>query len=206
MKGRKTEPALDDEASGRGIEDRRAWSTGLLKGLATWLVPVIAVWMLILPVYNPFLARSAENLVRLTEDPSVSRLPMKGKHHLLVTRTDVPAPKGFLSSVRVTDTHFPLILTGLLFLAVPGVPLRKRFENLGWAFLISAFFHIFSLFLWVKFIYATQLGEWSLQNYDPTAREIWGLSKHLADLPFKFGLPLGLWVAFYFGELVPKRS
>lgn len=186
--------------------DRRAWSNGLAKGLVTWLLPVVAAWSLALPLYNPFLAKAAENVVRMTEDPSVSRLPMKGKHYFLVTRTDVPAPKGFLSSVRITDTHFPLILTGVLFLAVPGVPLLRRLENLGWAALLSAFFHIFSLFLWVKFIYATQLGEWSLEHYTPAARETWGMAKHLADLPFKFGLPLALWVAFYLRELIPRNE
>ena len=124
--------------------DRRAWSIALARGLAIWIVPVSVVWLLAVPFYNPFLAKAAENLVRLTEDPAVTRLPMQGEDHFLVTRTDYSTAKGFLSSVRITDTHFPLILTGVLFLAVPGVTLRKRLEYLGWASLISAFFHIFS--------------------------------------------------------------
>ena len=33
-----------------------------------------------------------------------------------------------------------------------------------------------------------------------------GMAKHLADLPFKFGLPLGLWVAFYLRELLPSND
>ncbi|MCG8462532.1 MAG: hypothetical protein MI919_40120 [Holophagales bacterium] len=184
--------------------DRRAWSTALARGLVIWIVPVSVVWLLAVPFYNPFLAKAAENLVRLTEDPAVTRLPMQGEDHFLVTRTDYSTAKGFLSSVRITDTHFPLILTGVLFLAVPGVTLRKRLEYLGWATLISAFFHIFSLLLWVKFIYATQLGSWSAEMYSPFAQNAWGLAKHLIDLPFKFGMPLLLWAAFFLRELIPR--
>ena len=38
----------------------------------------------------------------------------------------------------------------------------------------------------MKFVYATQLGAWSLAHYGAFARNFWGLGKHLLDLPFKF--------------------
>ncbi len=208
-----TSTSPDRSAATAGAIDRRQWATQLAKGLLIWIVPVIAAWLLLTSIYNPFLTKATENLVRLSESPSVTRLLTHDTHHFVVTRTDVPPPnKGFLSSVRVTDTHFPLIMTGLLFLAVPAVPLRRRLESLGWATLISVFFHIVSLFLWVKFIYATQLGAWSAENYSIFQQNFWGLSKHLADLPFKFAMPLILWSAFFLGELVqgseprPSRS
>lgn len=179
--------------------DRRQWANRFLRNILLWMVPVAAVWLLAVPVYNPFLTKATENLVRLTEKPPVTRLVAKETHYFIVTRTDLPSRA--LSSVRVTDSHFPLILTGVLFLAVPGISLRRRFENLGWATLVSVFFHILLLFLWVQFIYATQLGRFSLENYSSFAREAWGLAKHLADLPFKFSLPLILWSAFYLREL-----
>ncbi|MEM6794127.1 MAG: hypothetical protein AAF725_09090, partial [Acidobacteriota bacterium] len=152
----------------KGSLDRRAWSNRFVRNLLLWIVPVAAVWLFLSPFYNQFLTRASERLVRLSESPSVTRLVEKETHYFVVTRTDIPSRA--LSSVRVTDTHFPLILTGVLFLAVPAIPLLRRFESLGWAVLISVFFHILSLFLWVKFIYATQLGRFSLENYTPFAR------------------------------------
>ena len=90
----------------------------------------------------------------------------------------------------MTDLHFHLVLLGALFLAVPGVPWRKRLENLGWAVLVTVFFDLFLCFFVVKCAYATKLGAWSLAHYGPFARNAYGLVQHLLDLPFKLGLPL----------------
>jgi hypothetical protein len=174
--------------------------------VAAWLIPVAVAWLFLTPYYNLFLTLSAENLVRLTESPAVTHLVVHDRHHLVITRTDLPSSRGWLHSVRTTDTHFPLILLGAFFLAVPGIPWRKRLENLGWALLISIFFHILSLFFIVKFVYATQLGSWSAEHYGSFARNFWGLSKHLIDLPFKFAMPLLLWAAFYLRHLLPNRG
>ena len=77
------------------------------------------------------------------------------------------------------------------------MPWRERLANLGWAVLIAVFFHLLLLFFFVKFVYATQLGAWSLAHYGAFARNFFGLGKHLLDLPFKLALPLVLWAAFY---------
>ena len=188
------------------VEDRRVWTRKLIVGIVLWLVPCALIWMLLTPIYNPFLTKATENLVRITESPSVTRLLNKAPHHFLISRTDVPAPKGWLTSVRVTDTHFPLVMMMAFFLAVPGLPWRTKLQNLGWAFLFLVFFHILSLFLWVKFVYATQLGEFSMTQYNAFQRNFWGLSKHLADLPFKLGMPLILWTAFYIRAILPPRT
>ncbi len=183
-----------------------SWSGRFTLGVALWLLPVAAVWMLLTPFYNKFLTTSAENLVRLTESPKVTRLLEHDQHHLLVTRTDHQTAKGWLESVRTTDVHFPLVMLGAFFLAVPGIPWLRRLENLGWGVLISVCFHIVSLLFWVKFIYATQLGAWSAENYSTWQMNFWGLGKHLLDLPFKFSLPLLLWAAFYLSELLSARE
>lgn len=179
-----------------------SWSGRFALGVGLWLIPVAVVWTLLTPFYNSFLTTSAENLIRLTESPKVTRLLGHDKHHFVVTRTDVPSTRGWLESVRTTDVHFPLVMLGAFFLAVPGIPWLKRLENLGWAALISIFFHILSLLFWVKFIYATQLGGWSAENYSQWQMNFWGLGKHLLDLPFKFAMPLLLWSGFYLRELL----
>ena len=57
------------------------------------------------------------------------------------------------------------------------------------------------LFFWVKFIYATQLGSWSLEQYGALTRNVWGMGKHVLDLPVKLGLPLLLWAVSFWEEL-----
>jgi hypothetical protein len=172
------------------------------------MLPAALIWLLVTPVYNLFLIQSAENLVRLTEFPSQTRLQARDTHYMVINRADLPAPKGkaWLYSVRVSDVHFPLIMLTAFFLAVPGVSLRRRLESLGWALLLSIFFHIISLLFWVKFAYATQLGDWSGEHYGSLGSNAWGLGKHLLDLPFKFAMPLLLWAVFFLRQLLPDEE
>lgn len=199
MSGRKT----GSGKSGTTPEKELRLAPGLLKRSLAWIVPAAILWLVLTPLYNRFLINATENVVRLSESPSVTRLAAQETHYAVITRTDRPTSDGILGSFRVTDVHFPLVLLWTLFLAVPGVPLKQRLENVGWASLFLVFFHLADSFLWVKFVYATQLGAWSAEHYGPFARNAWGLAKHVADLPIKFGLPLGLWVAFYYGRLRP---
>lgn len=179
------------------------WPLRFARNVLLWLLPVGFLWLLVTPAYNRFLATSAENLLRLTERPDATRLLLVDPHNVVVSRRDFPPARSSVYSVRVTDLHFPLLLLGALFLGVPGVPWRSRLANLGWAALISIFFHIFLLFFWVKFVYATQLGSWSLENYGPLARNLYGLTKHLLDLPIKLALPFVLWAGFYLRRVLP---
>lgn len=181
----------------------RSWAARLTRNLLLWLLPVLLVWTLVTPFYNRLLVASAGNLLALAESPDVTRLLPAGRHDVTLSRADFPPARANLYRIRVTDLHFHLLLLGALFLAVPGVPLKRRLANLGWASLISVFFHLLLLVLWVQFVYATQLGEWSLEHYGPVARNAWGMAKHLADLPIKLALPLALWAAFYLRQVGP---
>ena len=185
---------------------RQPWARRFAVGVAAWLLPVAVLWVILTPFYNNFLTKAAERPVRLTESPAGTRLLGHDPHHLVITRTDFSTSRGWLHSIRTTDTHFPLIMLGAFFLAVPGVGWRKRLENLGWALLIAVFFHIVSLFFRVQFVYATQLGSWSAERYGSLAQNFWGLSSHLLELPFKFALPFVLWAAFYVHHLLPGRG
>ena len=186
--------------------ERFAWAQRFMRSVVLWILPVSVVWVLLTPIYNPFLSQATENLVRMTESPKVTRLLDKGPDHFVITRTDFPTSKGWLYSVRTTDAHFNFIMLGAFFLAVPGIPWRNRLENLLWAALVAVFFHILLLFCWVKFAYATQLGDWSSQHYSSLQINGWGLAKHLMDLPFKFALPFVLWAGFYIRHLLPSTG
>ncbi|HSS78248.1 MAG TPA: hypothetical protein VLV54_16075 [Thermoanaerobaculia bacterium] len=183
---------------------RRSWGLQLVLNALLWVIPVALLWLVATPLYNRFLLGSAENLVRLTESPNVTNLLRKDDHFAYVQRRDFPPAKSLVHSFRVTDVHFHLLMLGVLFLAVPKVPWRRRLENLGWAVLITVFFDILLIFFYVKFAYATQLGACSLEHYGAFGRNFWGLGKHLLDLPFKFSLPFLLWAGFYFNDLVAE--
>jgi hypothetical protein len=194
------------ERSGRGSArtDRQDFALRFVRRVILWILPVAVVWSFLTPSYNLFLTEAAENLVRITEDPAVTRLLPRPPHHFVVTRTDFSTAKGWLYSVRTTDAHFHFIMLWAFFLAVPDTPWPKRLENLGLATLVATFFQIILLLCWVKFAYATQLGEWSGSHYSTFQQNFWGLSKHLLDLPFKFALPFLLWASFYLGHLLPR--
>jgi len=194
------EPARKDKPPVR----RKSWAVRLIRNVLLWILPVWAVWALATPVYNRFLATAAENLLHIFESPNVSDLLVQGAHRAHVQRLDFPPARSLVGSIRVTDLHFHLVLLGALFLGVPGVPWRQRLSNLSWALLLSVFFHLLLFVFWVQFVYATQLGAWSLAHYGPFARNLFGLGKHLLDLPFKLSLPLVLWAAFYVGRMMEE--
>jgi len=187
-------------------EGRQAWAVRLAKGIALWAIPCALLWMLLTPFLNLFLARAAERMTRLTERPAVTTIQLSAGQDALVNRTDTRARGRLPYVVRVTDIHFPLILVAALFLATPGIPWKERASNLGLALLVVLCFDVVDLFFWVKFVYATQLGSWSLEHYGAFARNFWGLGKHLLDLPVKLALPIALWCGFYLGKLTAGTS
>lgn len=184
--------------------ERRRWTYRLVRNTVLWLLPVGLVWALLTPSYNAFLETAGENLVRLLESPNVTRLDLSDQHTAAIARLDFPPQREVVSSFRLTDLHFPTILLGALFLAVPGVRWQERLSNLGVALVVTAVFHVVLVLFWVKFVYATQLGGWSLEHYGAFARNFWGLGKHLLDLPVKLALPLLLWAGVYLDRLLPR--
>ncbi len=176
-----------------------------VRHFAFWLLPAILVWVALTPIYNRFLTRATGNLVHFIESPDATTLSPADRHHFLIFRTDLQgdARGGAVGSVRVTDIHFPVVFLVALFMAVPGVPMGQRLQALGWALLVMVLFQLVLLVFWVQFVLATQLGEWSARHYGSFAQNFWGLGKHLLDLPFKLGLPLALWCAFYLKYLLP---
>lgn len=192
-------PAARQPAKPKG-----SWAMRLARNAVLWLLPVWGVWTLLTPVYNLFLITAAENLLHITESPDATNLVANGKHDVYVIRKDFPPARSLAHAFRVTDIHFHLVLLVALFLAVPDVPWRKKLENLGYAVLITIFFDLFVCFFVVKAAYATKLGSWSLAHYGPFARNAYGLTRHLLDLPFKLGLPLLMWAAFYIGKMLEE--
>ena len=195
----------------RSRERRRAagaggpWALRLARNLVIAGIAAALAWMLVTPFYNLFLTKAAERLTRLGERPPVTRIELSQGQDGLISRADSRV-RGLPYALRVTDIHFPLVLLFALFLATPDVDRRERLEALGYALLITVCFDVVDLFFWVKFVYATQLGPWSLRHYGPLARNIWGFGKHLLDLPVKLALPFALWAAFYLRRLTGEPA
>ncbi len=106
----------------------RTWSLRFIRNLLLWLIPAAIVWALATPFYNQFLARATESLLRIVESPDVSSFMPRDAHYAVITRADLKS-KGLLYSIRVTDTHFPVVLTMAIFLSVPGIRLSHRFNS-----------------------------------------------------------------------------
>jgi hypothetical protein len=200
-------PAKQVEDAGASPATAAAWAPRFIRNVLLWLLPVWAAWALATPVYNRFLLAGGANLLHLSESPPVTIFHRNDDHNASVERRDFPPGRALVGPVlRVTDIHFHLVLLGALFLAVPGISWRRKLENLGWAALVTVFFDLALVFLYVKFLYATQLGAWSLAHYGPWARNVYGLARHLLDLPYKLALPFALWAAFYLHLLGGARD
>ncbi len=179
----------------------RSWATRFLRNLLLALIPTALLWFAMKPTYGRFLLAAGETAVRVTESPRVTRLLPREGDAAYIEKRDLPPTRRLVHAFKVADIHFHTILTAALFLATPGIAAARRFKNLGLALLGTFLLDVALLFFLVKSTYATGLGEWSLANYGDIARNLYGLSKHLLDLPFKLGLPFALWAAFYLSEL-----
>lgn len=182
-----------------GFDARR-----FVRNVLLWLLPAVIAWVLVTGFYNRFLITATNNVLHLVESPNVTDLnahPNDPKHTAAVSRRDFPPSRGILYTIRTTDLHYHLILMIAMFMAVPGVPLGQRGANLGYALLVSVFFHVLLFFFWVQFVYATQLGAWSVEHYSAFAQNLFGLGKHVLDLPVKLAWPLVLWAFFYLRRL-----
>jgi hypothetical protein len=188
-------PSVDESGRARG------WGLRLARNLLLTTPLAMALWLLVSPYLSLFLTKAAERLIRLGERPAATVIALSRGEDALITRGDTRAHGRLPYSVRVTDIHFPLVLLIAIFLATPDIPARERFANLGYALLVTICFQVIDLFFWVKFVYATQLGPWSVAHYGPVARNVWGLGKHVLDLPVKLALPFALWAALYMPQL-----
>ena len=158
------------------------------------LALAMTIWFVIRPVLDTTVCAGAEMLMRGYEHPRVTRL-QAADHHARVHRADL-RHGSTMPTVPLTSIHFNTIVLLALFLALPAPRKRTQLERLimGWTVLLVT--QIVSLFVHVKFIYATMLGDWSVENYSETARNIYGFLQYFTDLPGRFAFPFLIWIAF----------
>jgi hypothetical protein len=177
------------------------WTASFTRRLILALPLAVLAWAIASPIYNRVLVRLVEPAVRLFESPDRTTLYVRGYEQMMITHTDYGAGQGYLAEVRLPDVHFTWILGSALALATPGVARGERLRRLAIAGVWFLFFHVFLLAMRVEFVYATQLGAWSLARYGPVARETIGIVKHTLDLPLKLAMPFAVWWALFYPEL-----
>ncbi len=192
------------EAAPTRAGGRHGWAARFARNLVLALVPVTILWVLVTPFYNLMLATGAEDLLHWTEARPHTLLHIRDGRYLSLTRDDFGG-KAWDWQGSLVDVHFNLLMIGALFLAVPDVSWRRRFGALAWALLAAVFFHVLLLYFALKAALATELGAWSAAHFGPLARNVYGMTWHLLDLPLKFALPFALWMAFFLDEL-PVRG
>jgi hypothetical protein len=189
-------PAGSAGSAGPAKFARFAW-TKLAKRLPLAFLPALAVWLALSPLYNRILTAGSENLLRVFESPDRSSFYLRDSGWMMVTRSDYGGGQGSLHEIRLADVHFNFLLWTAFAFATPAWALRARAKAWGSGLVVLALFHLALTALQAEFVYATQLGDWSTSHYGPFARNVIGLTKHVADLPLKLAMPLVLWVAFF---------
>jgi len=155
----------------------------------------LAVWLLLTPLYDRFLARAAEMTIRTFERPPVTRLKVAEDHYVTVDRTDFD-PRSKRPAIPLRDLTFNFLLLTALF-AISRRPFSDR-NMLGFliASAILTLTHVFGAVAEVMSIYVSKLGIWSTVHYGPFARNFWGVANHFYRLVLMYAIAFSLWWIF----------
>ncbi len=154
----------------------------------------ILVWVALRPALDGIASIMAEVLLRAYEVPRVTGL-VSNRHWVEVRRSDSP-PSSSLPSLPLTGVHFNTVVLLALALALPRPWSRRQVERLAMAWMVLLLTQVLNLVFEVKSLYATRCGAWSLENYTPLARDLFGFLQVLTDLPLRFAAPFVVWYGF----------
>lgn len=152
----------------------------------------LPLWFAFTPVYNRFLASSANIVLRFMEDPHVTTL-VGWKHNILIVRSDTP----FVAGMKIQGftgylTHFNLILMSALVLAPRQIAWWRRCQMLTIALAILFLIHVLYLVIGVKFFQQPELE--ALQSYADRFY-VWGVNFYLSMASQL--LPVVIWMTLY---------
>lgn len=168
--------------------------TAYLLRLGLTLVISVLVWLGVRPLLDGLVAGGAEVLLRAFEVPRVTRL-VPVDHRAEVRRSDFRSDSA-LPTVPLTEIHFNTVVLLALYLSLPKPWSRRQLERLFMGATLLYCTQVLNLWLHVKWIYATGLGEWSLANASDVWRNVIGFLRYFFDLPGRFSFPVVIWLAF----------
>jgi glycerol uptake facilitator-like aquaporin len=171
-----------------------AWRT-VLRALAGFAAG-LAVYVLITPLYDTFLAAVTEKTLHIWESPNVTRLQRAPDGNVTVDRTDFDRRSTQRPGIPLRDLTFNFVLLTALFAAT-----RRPFSdrNMGGfllACLLLVLTHLLGAVTEVMSIYATKLGMWSQVNFSTFERQFWGVASHFYRLVFMYAVAFALWWVF----------
>jgi len=155
----------------------------------------MAVWLLLSPLYDSVIARSAQIVLRTFERPPVTHLRPGDDQYITVDRSDFD-PRSKRPAIPLRDLTFNFILLTALF-AYHKHPFSDR--NIA-GFLIAsvllAVTHVAAAITEVMSIYVAKLGLWSSVHYGAFARNFWGTANHFYRLVLMYAIAFALWWIF----------
>lgn len=165
-----------------------------LRAIAGFLVG-LAMWVFLTPAYDKAVSAGAQAVMRMFENPKVTRLRPAGDNYVTVDRADFD-PRSKRPGIPVRDLTFNIALMTALF-AVSKRPFSDR--NIG-GFLIALVLlyvtHVFGTIAEVMAIYVAKLGMWSTVHYSDLERNVWGVINHFYRLVLMYAIAFALWWIF----------
>jgi hypothetical protein len=172
---------------------RLEWRTAL-RAIAGFLAGLV-MWIFLTPVYDKAVAAGAQAVMRVFENPKVTRLRPAEDNHVTVDRADFD-PRSKRPGIPVRDLTFNIALLTALF-AVSKRPFSDR--NIG-GFLLALLAlyvtHVFGTICEVMAIYVARLGMWSTVHYSDLERNVWGVLNHFYRLVLMYAIAFALWWIF----------
>ena len=162
-----------------------------LKALAGFAAGV-ALWALLSPLYDRAIAVGAQGILRVFEEPKVTRLRPASDQFTTVDRADFD-PRSKRPGIPVKDLTFNIVLLTALFAAS-----RRTFSdrNIG-GFLVAlvalGLTHVLGVVVEVMSIYVGKLGMWSQVHYTELERNGWGVANHFYRVVLMYAIAFALW-------------
>jgi len=165
-----------------------------VKGLAGFLAG-LAIWVFLSPLYDRFVAGSAEMLLRAFEKPPVTRLVPAADNFVTVDRADFDR-RSKRPAISIRDLTFNIVLLVALFAASKRIFSDRNMAGFAGAVVLLALTHILGTVTEVMSIYVAKLGMWSTVNYTAFDRNLWGVLNHFYRLLFMYAIAFALWWIF----------
>ena len=166
----------------------------VVKALAGF-VAGLAVWLLLSPLYDRFIARCAEATLRTFEKPAVTRLRPGDDQYVTVDRTDF-GPGSKRPAISLRDLTFNFVLLTALFATGKRPFADRNIAGFLIASVILGITHVAAAITEVMSIYVAKLGLWSTVHYGSFARNFWGVTNHFYRLVGMYAIAFALWWIF----------
>jgi len=166
----------------------------VVKALAGFVIG-LAVWLLLSPLYDRVIARSAEATLRTFEKPPVTRLRPGEDHYVTVDRSDF-GPGSQRPAIPLRDLTFNFVLLTALFATGKRPFSDRNIAGFLIACVILGLTHIGAAITEVMSIYVAKLGLWSNVHYGSFARNFWGVANHFYRLVLMYAIAFALWWIF----------